>query len=69
MINKFNIEDIVVLKHDKQKAQRMVTGYSVTGRKDNPIIRYCLALGDNESWHYEMELDNETEKAITGFKK
>lgn len=51
----FNIGDIVYLKTDTEQCARIVTAYLT--RKGT--ITYCLALGINESWHYDIEISTE----------
>jgi hypothetical protein len=64
---KFDIYDIVELKHDKAKEQRMITGINV---RDNGTITYALSFGsENESWHYEFEIEKPIEQNKAGFIK
>lgn len=63
---KFDIGQTVVLKHDREKSERMVTGLSA--RKEN-LISYNLMRGIEDSWHWEMEIEIKKEESKTGFIK
>lgn len=55
----FNFGDIVILKTDHEKMERMVTQITFN---PNSIPRYLLSCGAADSWHYEMEFDIVKEK-------
>lgn len=54
--NKFEFGDTVYLLTDKDQIKRIITAMSI-----NPggTIRYCLANGVGESWHYDFEVSTE----------
>ena len=51
----FNIGDYVYLKTDIDQHKRMVTGYTVRFNE----VTYLLSLGEDESTHYELEINDE----------
>ena len=53
----FAIGDFVYLKTDEEQLRRIVTGLSI---RPNLII-YTLALGSDESQHYDFEISKEKE--------
>lgn len=66
-MEKLKIGDMVTLKHDKEKCQRMLTGISErsTGKT------FALSCGTTETWHYEIEIEKivNEEKIVKGFKQ
>lgn len=63
---KYDIEQIVALKTDPQKLERMIVGIKV-----NPELTpiYYLNQGTNESSHYECEIQEVDNNRKAGFKK
>ena len=57
---KFNIEQIVFLKTDMEQLPRMVVGYQVTKHS----ILYILAQGGGETYHHDIEIDDEKDILI-----
>ena len=49
IISKYKIGDVVVLKTDIDKLERVVVGMLYTGCDDN--IQYCLRCDVKESYH------------------
>lgn len=64
---KYDLGDTVTLKHDIDKIRRMITAINVNGAG----VSYCLAYGDYEAYHFEMEMDKVTEpfKKKVGFQQ
>jgi len=52
----FNIGETVYLKTDNDQVERLITGISL--RPCNAVT-YCLAYGQNKSWHYGIEISYE----------
>lgn len=63
---KFDIGSSVVLKHDRDRILRTITGVSV---RQNKTVSYNLISGTVDSWHYDFEIETEGQKAKTGFIK
>lgn len=63
--NKYNIEQIVVLKTDREKLPRIVT--RITINKGNNLL-YELNYADRASSHYEFEIDSVNDEKKIGFK-
>lgn len=56
---------MVVMKHDPDRAKRMITGVTYFGK-----VRYCTQYGTSEYWAYENEIDEKgTEQKKVGFAK
>lgn len=53
--NKFEIGEMVLLKTDIEKRDRLICGISVMLHEK--VIRYNLVSGTTDMWHYEMELE------------
>lgn len=65
--SKFDIGELVFLKHDNDKSKRMITGISFRNQKHGS---YCLSCGEKETWHYEYEMEKHTtEDKKVGFNK
>lgn len=67
---KFNISDMVIVKHDNEKAKRQITGISIRG-EHGQTPSYNVMCGSVDSWHFEYELErnDNCNKTIAGFKK
>jgi uncharacterized protein with GYD domain len=64
---KYGHGDFVVIKHDPDKAKRMITAVTVSM---SGVPRYCTQYGVTEYWAYEKEIDeNGTEEKKVGFAK
>lgn len=63
--SKYDLWQMVLLKTDKEKLERMVISITFHGSG----TRYCLAHAHNESWHYEQEIEPmlENKKSKAGF--
>lgn len=62
---KFNLFQIVQLKVDAEKKHRMVVGLSVR----HSGITYALSTIENETWHYEPEIERiKKPPVVKGFK-
>lgn len=63
---KFDVGQMVCLKHDPDKVPRMIVSVTVSQAGS---VRYMMICGTNESWHFEMEIDEKknTEKKKVGF--
>jgi len=57
---KYKLGDLVVLKTDREKRERIVIGIDL--RPDS--ISYVLACGDQTTNHYGCEIEKMTEKKI-----
>lgn len=53
--NKYNIGDFVYLNTDTEQKKRLVISISVSPTG----IRYCLSCGNNDTWHYDIEISKE----------
>lgn len=60
MTAKFQLESIVYLKTDQSQLPRMVVqiAFSKSG------VRYDLACGPSESWHYDYEISAEKDSLM-----
>lgn len=66
-VSKYDIGEIVVLKHDNDKSKRMITGISFRNQSSGS---YCLSFGEKETWHYEYEMEKpNSESKKVGFTK
>lgn len=63
---KFDIGDTVLLKTDREKLARIVTGFSV---RQNKTVSYDLSQGGSSSWHYDFEIEAEQKSIPIGFKR
>lgn len=63
---KFNLEQIVALKTDPQKLERMIVGIKINPDM-NPL--YYLNQSTVESTHYECEIQEIDNSRKAGFKK
>lgn len=62
---KYNFFDMVQLKIDAEKKKRMVVGISVRPQG----ITYALSTIENESWHFEKEIERVKKPvSVKGFK-
>lgn len=52
--NKYQLEQIVVLKTDREKYERIVTRIAING---GGVLLYDLSQGEKLSSHYEFEMD------------
>ena len=59
--NKFNLEDLVYLKTDREQCVRIVTELKFS---KNDII-YQLSCGETESGHYDFEISEDVDILIT----
>lgn len=50
---KFDIGQLVSLKHDIENLPRAITGISI---RPNNTITYNLISSDKDTWHYEFEI-------------
>lgn len=64
LITEFDMEEMVILKTDKNKSPRIITAITFAHKN----IRYCLMHADLESWHYEFEIERQQPQAfVKGF--
>lgn len=63
---KYDFGDTVVLKHDREKTERMITGISL---RVNGNVSYELSTGATQTWHNEFEVTApDVVKQRAGFK-
>lgn len=60
--NSFEMGSMIFLKTDPDQRQRQITQIAVGV---NGSIRYCIACGNSESWHFEAELTVEKNILVT----
>jgi hypothetical protein len=60
--NRFEIGEMIYLKHDPEQKERLITQISIGG---NNALRYCASCGTTETWHYDMELSKEKDQIKT----
>lgn len=52
----YDLGDLVYLKTDPDQCKRMVIGIDV---REGVSVSYELGVGDESSWHYELEISAE----------
>lgn len=61
----FDIEEIVILKTDPEKYERIITNITIN---PNGVPRYSISCGEKDSSHYEFEIERLKDKSVKGFK-
>lgn len=59
--------EMVVLKHDKLREERMIVQTNIVGQPPNELVSHQLAIGSSCSWHYDYEIEKVTKKSNIGF--
>lgn len=62
---KFDIEQIIILKTDPNKEERIITNITIN---PNGVPRYSVSMGEKDSTHYEFEIELVKDKQVKGYK-